>query len=427
MRKYIVKTIPFWALLMVFLFPVGVIAAAAETDQAGKLEKMVDQQQKQIIEQQKAIDDLRNQMEALQKGGREAGAGPSQSAGGINLSGREGVNVQLYGQVNRALLYTHDGNESNFYNVDNDNSATRIGLNALAGTYGNIDLGAKIEVEFQTNDSNLVSQVQKNRAGDNHFRARHFDLFFTNEKFGKVSLGHGSTASDTASEVDLSGTDVVGYSDVACMAGGHFYYNSVTHALSGTTINDTFVNMDGLSRNNRLRYDSPVLIGLQGSTSIVSGGGFDMALRYSAQFGDFKLAAATAYAWHGSSSSAADYQLSGSASVLHTLGFSGTIACGKQNYKETDRGDDGTFLYLKGGYQQKFITTGTTALSLDYGIYNDIDRDGDDGRTLGLMAVQNIDKWASEVYAGLRCYDLDRTGRNYDNIHALMAGFRLKF
>ena len=53
------------------------------------------------------------------------------AAAPVNAFGDK-VSVQLYGQINRALLYADDGNESKLYFVDNKNSSTRFGFNAKA-------------------------------------------------------------------------------------------------------------------------------------------------------------------------------------------------------------------------------------------------------------------------------------------------------
>jgi hypothetical protein len=37
------------------------------------------------------------------------------------------LTVKLYGQVNKAVLYSNDGDKGNTYLVDNDNSSTRMG------------------------------------------------------------------------------------------------------------------------------------------------------------------------------------------------------------------------------------------------------------------------------------------------------------
>jgi hypothetical protein len=63
---------------------------------------------------------------------------------------------------------------------------------------------------------------------DLDFQKRHVDLWVDTPAFGKFSLGYGSTASDGTSEMDLSGTGVIGYSSIADMAGGQLFYDKRT-------------------------------------------------------------------------------------------------------------------------------------------------------------------------------------------------------
>ena len=77
------------------------------------------------------------------------------------------------------------------------------------------------------------------------FDDRWIDAQFTSKRFGKLYLGKGSTASDGTSEMDLSGTSVVGYASVEDMAGGILFYNDDTDALSTATVGSVFNDFDG--------------------------------------------------------------------------------------------------------------------------------------------------------------------------------------
>ena len=51
----------------------------------------------------------------------------------------------------------------------------------------------------------------------------------------------------------------------------------------------------------------------------------------------------------------------------------------------------------------------------------------DESASIGLVAVQNVDRIGTEVYAGLRNYDLDRGGADFDDVNGLLVGARVKF
>jgi predicted porin len=123
--------------------------------------------------------------------------------------------------------------------------------------------------------------------------------------------------------------------------------------------------MDGLGREERIRYDSPSFSGFVGSASYIAEGGGDFAVRYTAQMDAFKLAAAAAYANPGNSSVLIDDQLAGSVSVLHDSGFNGTFAMGTRDQKGAGVNDAGIFLHqvrLPG----PLVPLGVTSLSADF-------------------------------------------------------------
>lgn len=446
-----------WLAMVAFsLSALPVHGADAET--LDRLEKIIQQQQVQIEAQQQALEQLQGQVEAMKNqsdavtvtttedrpavvksgvGGVVAGETADDSAAMAKAAQATKVDpgaiknlnpkaaVSLYGHVNKAVLYSNDGNRGDFYLVDNDNSSTRLGVLAAIEPNDKYKIGSRIEVEYQTNPSNLVSQNDKRLSGSG-FEKRHLDLWVETNSFGKLSLGWGSTASDGTSELDLSGTGVIGYSDIASMAGGQLFYDKNAGQLSDTPIRAVFSNMDGLGRDERIRYDTPTFGGFIGSASYITDGGGDFAIRYLAKMDAFKLAAGAAYANPGSTSTIIDDQLNGSVSVLHDSGFNGTFSLGTRNHKEAGRSDGG-FFYTKFGYKANWCPLGVTSLSLDYGRASDISVNGDDADTFGFQMVQDIQEWGSEVYLGYRFHTLDRNGADFDNINAIMSGMRVKF
>lgn len=403
----------------------SVSAYGADQDTLERLEKIIQQQQAQIEAQQQTLEQLQGQVEALIGQTATVTVKAAMDSPVAVKAGTPKGSVKIYGQVNKAVLYSLDGESDNTYLVDNDNSSTRVGLEGTIKPNDKYAIGTRIEVEYQTNPSNQVNQEDR-RMDDATFEKRHLDLWVDGNTIGKFSLGWGSTASDNSSEVDLSGTSVVGYSEIASMAGGQLFYDNNTDSLSGTRIGSVFSNMDGLSRQERIRYDTPDFNGFVGSTSYISDGGGDFAVRYSAQIDAFKLAVAAAYANPGSTSDTIDDQLSGSISVLHDSGLNGTFAMGTRDNKGAGR-DDGAFFYTKFGYRGRWCPLGVTSLSADYGRYSDISTNGDDADVMGFQMVQDLQEWGTEAYLGYRFHNLDRNGTDYDNINAIMTGMRVKF
>ncbi len=422
----------FWVFPAVFILATILATpgwARAETidDKIRKMERIIQLQQEQIDRQAGQIERLQQQVDRVSPAPPAAPPAPVATAqpAKVVTSRNDKVKVELYGQLNRGILYVNDGDKSKLYQVDNDNSSTRIGLNGSVSPWDEWTIGTRFEVEYQSNASNEVNRQNTSTSGDN-FVDRHIDIFIKADRYGQLSIGQGDTASNGTSEVDLSGTSVAAYSDIAAVAGGQLFFDDNTNTLSGVEVGDVFSNFDGLSRRDRLRYDTPVWHGLEGAASIVSGSGGDLALHYSSKIDRFKIAAAGAYSDPGSESSTIDETWNGSASILHQSGWNLTLAGGTRDLKVSGR-DDRSFFYTKVGYRSDLVEMGETALSLDYGYNEDVAQDGDEAEAVGIQFVQNIDRWATELYLNYRNHDLDRSGTDFDQIDAIFSGLRVKF
>jgi hypothetical protein len=385
------------------------LPAAAQED------PRIEQLQRQIEELQRQLDELRGEVE------NRMPPPPLEPPDAVQpvVSGADRIRLTISGQVNRALLFSEDGEQAKVFFVDNDHASSRIRLEAAGELTEDVTVGAVIEAELRSNSTQLVSQDDES-TGTANFEDRRVEVYFESATFGTLFLGQGHTASDNTSEVDLSGTAVVGTSELADFAGGLKF---VDHGdLSDVTIGNTFLNFDGLGRDDRIRYDSPQFGPFQLATSAVSDSNFDVAGFYAGDFGDSKLAGAAAFA-----SNAGDFvQVNGSASLLLAGGFSITGAAGWRDFDDGGR-DDGKFGYAKLGYLVDWFAIGATAFAVDGYYGEDIGADGDEAIALGAFAVQNLDPVATELYAGYRHFDLSRDGADFEPINAVLSGARVKF
>lgn len=415
-------------------------ADAVDDQTLERMERLIQQQQAQIEAQAKALEKLQQQMETLSEKAvqqateaakTEVAKTTTASPDVVRNKGGDKVSIKVYGHANRAFLAADDGDSSDYYFVDNDNSSTRVGILGEAKINEDLTLGSRFEFEYQSNPSNVVNQDDKNPDGTS-FDDRWIDAQLTSKRFGKLYIGKGDTASNGTSEVDLSGTSVVGYSSIGDMAGGILFYDDNSDSRSGTDVGDAFSNFDGLSRRNRVRYDSPTFWGFKLSGSLLSDGG-DVALNYAAKWGeDWTFAGALAYADPQAVDRDVDHQYNGSASILHSSGLNLTVAGGLQDLDESGR-DDPTFYYAKVGYRADLFKFGETRFSVDYTRNDDYDLDNDEANSFGAQIVQDFPKWGSEYYIGYRWHELDRDvdadGNlvDYDDIQAVMTGVRVKF
>jgi len=429
-------------------------AAKSTSARIRELQQIIAEQERRLEEQARILGSLQQQMIELNATTEEIieKAVPPDEKPRVARSGNDKVKLTVSGQVNRALLFTNDGETNDLFNVDNDNSSTRVRFVGLAKPGGDLTIGSNFEVEFQSNASNDVNQNDKRQASSNNFKRRKLELYFDHTQFGRLWLGHGDTASNGIAEVDLSGTSLIGYSSIADMAGGMLFRidgdvpvfdgngNLVSvkdTPLSTIEIGDNFSNLDGLSRDDRIRYDTPSFAGFKASGSWVTDGRWDVALRYGGEFGGFKAAAGIAY--FDKQEDNLSGIVAGSFSVLHQSGFNLTFASGREDRDS----DDPNYWYLKLGYKtDNIIPWGETAFGIDYtqskdflnvdGNFNNIDGDpfisSDEGKSYGIFAVQDLDDFATELYFGVRNHELDANGSgSFEDILAVMAGARIKF
>jgi len=242
--------------------------------------------------------------------------------------------------------------------------------------------------------------------------------------------------SNGSSEVDLSGTGVAGNSGAADAGGGFAFYNTTPVVVAegeeakSITVGDVFDQMDGLSRRNRVRYDTPTLGGLSLGVSAGEKERADVALTYFGKFADeTQLEAAVAYSDPGEG---VDYTLiSGSASVLFGFGLNFTVAGGSRDLDNMPaNGDDPTFMYGKIGYKTKIFSVGSTACSFDYGVYSNIENQDteEEGTAYGVQLVQKLSEYNTEIFAAYRNFELeDNTGADYEPVTLALAGARIKF
>ena len=377
----------------------------------------LDELKAQIQEMSTRLQELEIKQEQLEKKTDETVA-DSQTV----TSGKKGVKLTVSGQVNRGVLFADNGDDSEFFYVDNDNSSTRVRFVGVGQLTDDISVGTQIEVQFESNSTAAISFNQDSPAGPNNFTERKLELYGDSKRLGRLWVGQGDTASNGTSEVDLSGTSVVAYSGIADMAGGLEFSTDSTGAI-GPQINAAFSNFDGLSRDDRLRYDTPRFGGFMASASVIDGGSWDVAGRFSGDVSGTKVAGAVAYA--DANSRQGFEQLNGSVSVLLPMGLNFTAAAGTRDVK--GGGDDPVFYYGKLGYKFDAIDFGGTAVSIDYTMAEDIDVNGDEFTSYGAFLVMDFDKIGTEFYIGFRNHELDRPGENFDDVFAVLTGARVKF
>ena len=420
-------------------------AEQIDRNELAELRRIVAEQRQRIEAQDRALAEILRRMDAALGKTRPApstasaaatsnpraaatpGKASAKSETPDSTSSQERVSLAVSGQVNRGVLYVDDGTNSEVFHVDNDHSSTQFRLVGSGRLSDDLRLGAQIEVQMESNSTGSVSQDgdSDNGIGGASFTERKLEVYFDSKRFGKLWHGQAGTASDGSAEMDLSGTTVIAYSNSPDeMSGGIKFFDPSTKSF-GPAIKDVFSNFDGLSRDDRIRYDTPKFVGAWLSASHISGGGGDVALRHAAKYGVVKAAAAIAYADPSSIDASVDNRLNGSVSVLHDSGVNATVALGRDSVERT--GSDPSFVYGKLGYIAEFFKIGNTAFAIDYTRAENIGLDGDEATSYGLGVVQDLEKFGTQIYLGVRNHELDRTGSTFDDVLTTLAGARVKF
>jgi predicted porin len=431
-----------------FCLPILANAQTIEVDTKmfQQLQATIEQQQEQLRQQAEQLrlhsermDALQIQLRALQQAQPQPAPTPAAPVSMIQQatvippiemqplltvgSGNDRISLTLSGQLNRAVNAVNDGGRTKLYHVDNFASTSRIRIAGTGKINDDVSVATRIEVAVAPDVSSQVSQTTPTPG--TFFDQRWTEVSLTSRRYGKMSLGKGDTASNTTAEVDLSRTDVVQYATIADIAGGLlFRENRDARPLTSLKIADVFQSRDGLSRQSRLRYDTPVWYGFSLAGSLVSNQRSDLALFWGREGNGFRAAGAVAV----SNPKLADHglQYDGSASVLHSsTGLNITLSGGLQ---ERDLLKDAINVYAKIGLIAGWTCLGDTALGVDYTWSQNLPSSRDSAWSVGGAIVQAFAKVATEAYLQYRAYVLDRrSGPTVESLHVGTVGARVKF
>ena len=336
----------------------------------------------------------------------------------------QAIEIKLTGQMSRGIMFVDDGIGSDAFHVDNDNSSTRFRFTGTGQMSPGVTTGVVFEVEYQSAPSNLVDRTDRVTASPD-IDERVMDAYFEG-RYGRLTLGQGDGAANGGVEVDLSGTTIAHFSDVAAIGGG-IEFRMPGGAL-GPELGAVLGNQDFESRYDRVRYDTPTFSGFSLAVSSgvknetvapVSRDVWETALRYAGDFDAFgKLAGAVGMSQQdGDPGAVKDKTVGGSLSWLHGSGANLTFG-----YTTRDRGArDSTFAYAKAGYK-----AGKHAVSLDYTVGKAQSAAGDEASAIGMAYVFTPASWA-ELFALAKRAQLNRPGVAFEDVTIFMLCTRLKF
>lgn len=201
------------------------------------------------------------------------------------------VSLQLAGQVNSAVMWYDNGEESDVYVIDNDESSSRLRLRGNGTVQPGLTIGFQIEVDFLGNGT--AENDQDDLAG---FNVRRAEWNVASDNLGTLTVGQGSMSSDGSFEVSFSDAwyGSVGYGLASTNMGTFQIFNTVAGTYTGVTWFAVSTDNDA-GRINRIRYDSPTFAGFSVSASWGEDDDWDATLRYANEFNGIRVAAAASY------------------------------------------------------------------------------------------------------------------------------------
>lgn len=364
--------------------------------------------------------------------------------------GNRKVKLTVSGQVHTNVLFFDDGDESNAYITDNDNTSSRFRFVGSAKITGDWTAGFWIEVETEVASSNLVTQLSDDP--NSALSIRHSVWWIENKDLGRITVGQTSPANDDIILADAAGAGPAAFADQ--LIGNALFFRRGDGVLTDLSSNLVTGGSLDTARRNLVRYDSPLF---QGAKFVASWGEddfWDVALWYANKIGDFKIVGGIGYAedTDGFNGSLKIEEFKGSISVLHEpSGLFGSFAFVN---REPARVDVETleYYYFNGGIVlPKLVPVGKTVF---YGEYANGQGFGSSAATAtnpavvagtfdvgnvldaeltvyGFGFVQHVPAAELEVYALYKNLELDaRTaGGNLslDDIDIVYTGARIKF
>ncbi len=331
-----------------------------------------------------------------------------------NANAVDNLEFKWSGQISRAITFADNGADDDVLFVDNNNSGTRLRLTGKMDISPGLTAGVVWETQYQDNSSSSIDIGDKDNSSA--FSSRKRDLWFKGG-WGKLSLGQGDGAANGTSEVDFSGTTIADYSGNNLDDGISFADSAGNKIVKN---GKAFDNFDGLSRNDRLRYDSPNY----GPIGVAVSGGQDKAelgLRYTQKMGGgSKVGAALGYVESDDPGSDNFKQLGLSASYITAGGFNITGAYGERDINGASV--DPESMYIKVGQKM-----GPHNVSLAYHTVDDLAAAGDEAERINLAWVYNITKGV-ELFADYQTASVDRAGGvSLEDIDQFSVGSRIKF
>jgi len=367
---------------------------------------------------------------------------PSANAADDTLKSGNKNSLTISGYVAKSLMYADDGYSDSLFITDGSTSRSRVRWVAKGTLNENVTAGAMIEMDIPLSNQRNAMTLQAasgtpvgsadgtESAYTTSWGERHQFVWVNHKKMGKISLGNTNAASNGRSETTFSGTNMTDTSGMSNWGGGIAFLDITNGAASPCVSSvppaNAFTNLDGRSRTDVLRYDTPRFAGLALATSYIAGGDWDIGADYRAKFGGVKVRIQGQYNNSGATSTSVRSSASFSATALHDSGVNATIAYGEQDLQTLSR-DNPNFVYFNVGYKAKIFGIGGTNFSVGWNRTSELVANNTESTGVSVTVAQIISPIGANMILSYRNYSYDTSTATFEDIDVIALGTVFNF
>ena len=336
--------------------------------------------------------------------------------------------VVISGALNRALMYADNGKANDWTNVDGGTDNSRLRILVSGKLTDTINVGGVWEANLPISSSQGLTSNQGSDSGattttDAAFGFRKTEVTFTHATMGKLSIGQSSTSSDNKPSLDGTVNNNAGITH----GGGMMVFDKTANANTAATAGSTFASYFG-GRRDRVRYDTPSIMGFKGSVSMGDDAFWDTGLTYGATYGDIQIAAAAQYASLGSDTPANNYGVG--LALKHSSGLSAGAHWGEEGGgSNAANGINGHSWGVEAGYTTSAISNlGATAFSVIYTAADATLADDFEAETVSFHVKQSMPAGV-DVYASYEnaSFEDNNAGTDLEDLSVFLIGTKLSF
>ena len=327
----------------------------------------------------------------------------------------QAVDFTISGHVNRALFIVDSSESTRAVVADNGGSSSRIRVTGSSEMMDGNTVG--IQVEYQAVGSLLG--------------LRHANIQYGGE-FGRITIGQGSEAGDGSAYSDTTGVFGIGHG-----AGTADYF----------LLGDYFGSLDGGSRENMIRYDTPAIGPLSAAVSVANNDRVSGQISLSTDFDGTSIGAKVATLQEQGEPSTIGASFG--ATMESGLTVSGAWAKGDDHVPETiyellliceaisliseansEKDCDVRTYRTNPNYFQAEIgyKFGNTGVAVSWYQSEDFVTEGSKGTAIGIGARHTFPKAGAEIYTAVQNYDAEiYKGAESVDQTVFVVGTRVKF